>query len=122
MQITIDTTTLTDADRAFLLGLLGEGTVSAPEKASTPAPKATAPAAKKAASKPAPKPAPEPEDEDTDEPDNSATLADAVKAATALVSAGKAATVKAALKAVGAARVSEVDEDKVSEFLELLDI
>ena len=123
MQITIDTSNLTDIDRAVLAVLLGDAPVAAAPK--------PAPAAKAAAPKPAPakkaEPEPEPEAEDEgeavepeadDEPE--VTMEDATKAATKLVSSGDAAKVKAALTKVGAKRVSEIDEANLAKFVALL--
>lgn len=109
-------------------------------------PVAEAPAAKPApakkaapAAKPAPKPEPEPEPEpvveetveETVEEDlvggeaepepEGPTMADAVAAATKLVSSGGAPKVKAALGTVGAKRVSEIPVEAISEFLAALD-
>lgn len=50
-----------------------------------------------------------------------ATMEAAVKAATDLVSQGKAAQVKTALAGVGAKRVSELKGKAIAEFLEALD-
>ena len=121
MQITIDTSNLTDIDRAVLAVLLGDAPVAAAPK--------PAPAAKAAAPKPAPakkaEPEPEPEAEGEavepeaeDEPE--VTMEDATKAATKLVSSGDAAKVKAALTKVGAKRVSEIDEANLAKFVALL--
>lgn len=63
---------------------------------------------------------PEPEEETTP-PAGEATMAAAVKAATDLVSQGKAAQVKTALAGVGAKRVSELKGKAIAEFLEALD-
>lgn len=116
MQITIDTNNLSELDVAMLAFLAGqEATEEAPE------PEAPAPA-KPAAKKAAPKPDPEPEvEENLIGGDDGPTVADAVQKATLMVSEGKSAQVKAALAAVGANRVSEMPEDKVVEFITLLD-
>lgn len=105
-----------------------------------------APAKKAPAAKPAPKPelvveaGPEPEadpepvveaepeaveedlvgGESEPEPEGP-TMADAVAAATKLVSSGGAPKVKAALGTVGAKRVSEIPVEAISEFLAALD-
>lgn len=65
-------------------------------------------------------PAPEPDAPQDDSSDVEATLEVAVARATELVASGKAAEVKAALKAAGARRVSELKNDQVSVFLEAL--
>lgn len=119
ITITLDTDNLTPGQQVALGSLVGaaEGTT-----VETPAPKAApAPAAKKTAAKaPAkdPEPTPEPA-EDTDE-DASPTLEDAVALATKMVSNGEAKKVKAALTDVGAKKVSEIPEGKVSEFVAAL--
>jgi hypothetical protein len=122
VQITIDTNNLSELDVAMLAFLAGQETTEAPEEPDADeAPAAPAPA--KAAAKKAPKAAAapvEPEDEDL-LGGTAPTMADAVARATVLVSEGGAAKVKEALAAVGAKRVSEMDEDKVPEFLALLD-
>lgn len=66
--------------------------------------------------KPAPKAAPPAKAES-----GAPTLSDAVAAATKLVSSGKTSVVKAALETVGAARVSELSEDKIADFLSALE-
>ena len=116
MQITIDTSApLSDTDKAILALVTGT-VVEEPAKAPAPAPKKT----------PAPKPAPEPESEDDEEDSEDLiggglTVQDAVDKATELVNAGKGAAVKAALKAVGADRVSNLPASKVAQFLEKLE-
>jgi hypothetical protein len=118
MQITIDTNNLSEMDIA-MLGFLAEQGEAAPaedvaEETPAPAKKAAAkPEPKKAAAKPEPEPEPE---ETTDGP----TMSDAVAAATKLVSNGGAATVKAALAAVGSKRVSEIEEKDIQAFLDAL--
>lgn len=134
MNITFDTNNLSELDTAILSLLVGrEANIAAatPAKAATPATpaKAAAPApAKKAAAPAAPKeePAEVPTSEeagDTGEEDllgGQPTMADAVAAATQLVSSGGAAKVKAALATVGAKRVSEVAETDIAAFLAAL--
>lgn len=98
MQITIDTDAMSAQDLELLRVLVGETD--------------TADTAKPAAKKAAPKAA-EPEGPD---------LSVAVAKATELVSAGETARVKNALKQVGVSRVSELTEDQVQTFLDLLDV
>ena len=127
MIITIDTSIpFSDTDMAVLQALAGVREI-APAK---PAPKAAPPAkaeeappakpAPKAAppAKPAPKAAPPAQAEALA---GSPTLSDAVAAATKLVSSGKTSVVKSALETVGAARVSELSEDKIADFLSALE-
>ena len=110
MQISFDTSDLSDLDRK-VLAVLAQVSEEAP-------PKKTAEAAKKVTKKTAAKkPDPEPEPEPEPEPDAAPTMADAVSVATRLVAAGEAAKVKAALSTVGAKRVSEMDADSVPQFL-----
>ena len=118
MQITIDTSApLSDTDKAILALVAGTADttiVQEPAKVPTPAPKKT----------PAPKPEPEPEpevDEDGDDEDligGAPTVQDAIDKATALIGQGKQALVKAALKAIGADRVSNIPASKAARFLE----
>jgi len=140
MHIAFNTDELTAEDRKVLALLSGTGDwPSSPATAEPPAADLTAKAeAVKAAPKKtaAPKaepvkeaPAPEPEpvveedllggEEATPEPEGP-TMADAVAAATKLVSSGGAAKVKEALAAVGAKRVSEVPVVSIAEFLDAL--
>lgn len=70
--------------------------------------------------KSAPTPAPE-EDEASPEESSGGTLEDAVSRATALVSQGKTASVKEALAATGAKRVSELKGAMIGAFLKALD-
>lgn len=113
MQITIDTNNLSDLDinmLAFLAAGTSEETVEEPETVEVPndEPK-----------KAAPKKVEETPDEDLlgDAP----TMADAVAAATALVSNGGAAKVKEALAEVGAKRVSEMKTEDIPAFLAALE-
>lgn len=118
LNITIDTSELTEAQGQQLIEMVFGGAIKsapAPSKGTT---EKTAPAktpAKTAASKPAPAPAEESDDEGDDAPE--LTVDDALKAASALVSAGKSAKVKEALASVGAKRVSEISKDRLAEFL-----
>lgn len=122
MQITIDTNNLSEMDIAMLgfLAEQGEPTGDTEPEPEAPAPTpAKAPAKKAAPAKAAPaKPAPEPVEDllGGDGP----TMADAVAAATQLVSTGNQQKVKDALAAVGAKRVSEIAEDQIALFLETL--
>lgn len=117
MQITIDTSTpLSDTDKAILALVAGDLPVATivEEPAKVPAPKR------------APKPAPEPEPEEEEEADEDliggeVTVQDAVDKATALVGEGKQALVKAALKAVGADRVSNIPQSKAAAFIAALE-
>ena len=80
-----------------------------------PAPEKPAPA------KPAPKPEPEPEEEpEEDLIGGELTTQDAIDAATVLVNSGKQTVVKAALKSVGADRVSNIPLSKVADFIAAL--
>ena len=129
MIITIDTSIpFSDTDMAVLQALDAEH--PALRHLAKPAPKAAPPAkaeeappakpAPKAAppAKPAPKAAPPAKAEAES---GSPTLSDAVAAATKLVSSGKTSVVKSALETVGAARVSELSEDKIADFLSALE-
>ena len=99
MIITIDTSIpFSDTDMAVLQALAGVREI-APAK---PAPKAAPPAKAEALA-------------------GSPTLSDAVAAATKLVSSGKTSVVKSALETVGTARVSELSEDKIADFLSALE-
>src|SRR5699024_3346904 len=88
-----------------------------------------APARRKAApKKAAPKKVEEPEvdepEDDSDDAEDDAgeySLDDAVKLATSLVSDGRAADVKTALKNAGAKRVSELKGDAIGQFIEELE-
>jgi hypothetical protein len=137
MQITIDTSKLSELDINMLSFLADQG-----EVAEEPAPQATAPkraSRKKAAAKAevaaapevaaepepaaaAPEPAAaEPEPEAAAE-DEAPTMSDAVAAATKLVSSGQASVVKDALAVVGAKRVSEMGEANIATFLAALEV
>lgn len=118
MQITIDTNNLSELDIAMLAFLAGN-TEEAEDEVEPEAPAPAKAATKKAAAKPKPEPAPEPEEDlvGGDGP----TMQDAVAAATKLVSEGGAATVKTALAAVGAKRVSEMAEADIPAFMEALE-
>lgn len=120
MQITINTSEeLSTTDLAILALLTGASThtvVTEPAKAPAKAP-ATKPAVK-------PEPEPEPEEEAEEEADDDAdliggevTVQDAIDKATELVGQGKQALVKAALKAVGGDRVSNLPASKAAAFI-----
>lgn len=133
MQITFDTAALTDEDRALLLAVLSVDSAASGDKPESrkvadkildeQKPKKAAP--KKVAPKAEEPEEPEEEQDDDEDEDllgsDGPTLADAVKKATALISGGSSAKVRAALKKVGAPRVSELQEDQVAEFLAALD-
>jgi hypothetical protein len=134
MHVAFDTAELTTLDKQVLALLAGSATPApAPAPAvdrdvavefATPAAK-PAPAKKAAAPKPEPEPEPEPEEDlvgDSAEPEpEGPTMADAVAAATKLVSSGGAPKVKEALAAVGAKRVSEIPADSIQAFLTALE-
>lgn len=116
MHISINTEDgLSASDIRVLKALIGETeTFAAPvkEQAEKPTP------AKKA---PAKKAEPEPEEEDlVGDKQAVRTKEDAIKKATELVSQGKTPQVKKALAAVGAKKVSEIQEDQVEEFFAAL--
>lgn len=115
MQITIDTNNLSELDISMLAFLAG-GTEEAEEVESTPAPVKV-----KKTKAPAPAPELEPETEEDLVDGDAPTMADAVAAATVLVSEGGAAKVKAALAVVGAKRVSEMDDADIPAFLAALE-
>lgn len=147
MHVAFDTAELTAQDLK-MLSILVEGNdwpavTPPPAVAEAPAAKVNdtpvakpAPAKKAPAPKPeptpepaeAPSPEPEPEAtaEATPEPEEdlvgaeAPTMADAVAAATKLVSSGNAGKVKEALASVDAKRVSEVQADKIAAFLAAL--
>lgn len=121
MQITIDTNNLSELDIAMLAFLAGqdEAEPEAPEPDEKPAPAKATAATKKAAAKATPAAEPEAE-EDLVGGGDAPTMADAVAAATVLVSEGGAAKVKEALAVVGAKRVSEMDEADIPAFLAAL--
>jgi len=81
--------------------------------------------ARKPATKPKPAPEPEPEEEEEEADEDliggEVTVQDAIDKATELVGAGKQAVVKAALKAVGADRVSNIPESKAAAFIAALE-
>lgn len=134
MKLEIDTNSLSALD-IQLLAVLAEHkwpeapkplVQPAPAKIETPTPKdkgkaadATAPVAEAKATAEAtvtPEPTPEPAETAEDAP----TMADAVAAATKLVSTGGAAQVKEALATVGAKRVSEIPPENIAAFLAAL--
>ena len=114
MQITIDTSApLSDTARAILTLVLGDA--PAATIVTEPAKKPAEP--KKAPAKTEPEPEPEPEETDEDLIGGEPTVQDAIDKATELVGQGKQALVKAALKAVGADRVSNIPASKAAAFL-----
>lgn len=117
MQITIDTSAPLTALELNILGLLTNNPAATivEEPAQVPA---TKPAPKRA---PKPEPEPEPEEDDEDLIGGEVTVQDAVDKATELVNSGKQAVVKAALKAVGADRVSNIPASKAAEFVAALE-
>lgn len=119
MQITIDTNNLSELDVAMLAFLAGqEAETPEPEGETTTEPEPAKADKKAKAEKAKPEPEPEPEE---DLVGGGPTLADAVARATQMVSNGGSAKVKEALAAVGAKRVSEMDETDVPAFLAALD-
>lgn len=124
MKIELDTNNLSELDMAVLAVLTGNQ-ATAPTPAV--APKAAPAPAKKAPAKAAPAPAPEPTEEAGAEAEaedlvgGAPTMADAVSAATVLVSSGGAAKVKEALASVGAKRVSEMQDTDIPAFLAALE-
>ena len=135
MKIEFDTNNITELDTKVLAVLLGEQTAAQPSpkavisNTETKAEPTAKPAPKKA---PAAKPEPvveEPEAPTSEEAGDTGdddllggqpTMADAVAAATQLVSSGGAAKVKEALAEVGAKRVSEMQEADIPAFLAAL--
>jgi outer membrane biosynthesis protein TonB len=131
MIINIDTSQpLSDEDKAALRALIGAGT--------TPAPTAKKAAAKKAAAAPEPEkaaepepepepekaaePEPEPEPEKAAEPeDNSDLRTAAVSRTSELLSNDGRPTVLKALKEIGAPKASAIPEDRLQEYIDLLD-
>ena len=147
MHISFDTNELSPQDLRVLAFMAGQTQlpVAAPEPEPEPEPEPVKPEPVKRTRKPKAEPEPEPEPEtslntsedvpadlgepapaqpitpaDVDDTPEGPTMADAVAAATKLVSSGQAAKVKEALAAVGAKRVSEVPADKIGEFLAAL--
>ena len=119
MQITIDTAVpLTDLEKT-IIGVITGTTLATATIVEEPAKKP----ASKPASKPKPEPEPEPEADEDDEDliGGEPTVEDAVAKATEFVNSGKQAAVKAALKAVGADRVSNIPASKAGAFLEALE-
>ena len=127
ITITLDTEKLTPQDARLLAALAGQPQTSG----ETPAPAAEKPAqaakktsAPKAAAKPEPEPEPE-EEPETDEPseaadDEAPTKDQAIELATKLVSSGGAKKVKAALTEIGVKKVSELSDEDVLTFINLL--
>lgn len=111
MKIELDTSNLSTLD-IQVLNLLFTGQAPPAEPEPKPVKKAAPPKAEPKAAEPSPPPSEEPE---------APTLADAVAAATQLVSTGGAAKVKAALAVVGSKRVSEVAPENIAAFLAALE-
>lgn len=130
MFISFNTEDLSVLDKQVLAVLAGGNSAPAPvaDKAAEAAARVaaatkTTPAKKTAAAKPDPEPEPEVEEEPVaEETDGEAkTLEDAKAIAMDLVANGGAPKVKAALKVVGAAKVTEMDESDVPAFLAALE-
>lgn len=127
MQIIFDTDNLTDADRRVLAALVGDEITETPASAPEPAPK-RAPRKTATAKAPEPEPTPEPETAEEPEPEEdedlvgtvAPTMQDALDAAGALVSEGKAPQVKAALAKAKAKKVSELTAESIPVFLDAL--
>lgn len=123
-QLTV-TLPLSDEDHKLLASLLNEQTE--PSQPAAEAPKRTRRTkAEPKVAEPEETPAEtvtEPADEEDviggsdDDDDEGPTLEDAVAKATALAADGKLAKVKAALAAVGAKRVSQLENDQIAAFL-----
>ena len=123
MQIVIDTATLTAEDKAVLATLLLGDHTPKTEPAAKAEPAKKAAAAKKAVA-PTKKVEPEPEAEEDENllgDDEAPTKKDALAAASKLVSEGNSAAVKTALETVGVARVSQLEDAQVPEFLAALE-
>ena len=124
MHIEFNTEELSDLDRRVLAVLAGDASSSVVVTVTEPAEKAAAAAkrvaaATKAAPKAAAKPEPEPEAEEAEE--GSRTREDAIKTATALVAEGGASKVRAAIKEIGVAKVSDLEDDQVDLFFTLIE-
>lgn len=132
MHISVNTDEpLSDLDKQILAVLAGTtSTVPIADKASEAAARVAAAAAKtaaaapakKTAAAPAPEPDPEPEPEEEDLVGGTTRTKDeAIAYATNLVANGGASKVRAALKEIGAAKVTEMDESDVEKFFALVD-
>lgn len=121
MHIAINTDEpISDVDRSILMALATGTGFSLDDADDAPAPVAPKPAAKKApAKKAAAKPAPV-EEAPEDEIDADALKEQALSIAGDLLAEGKTAKVKAALKEVGAGKVSDIAPEDFSQFIELL--
>ena len=134
-QIIIDTKDQpTEVERTILSAWLGGA-----HEATEPAPAAKpSTRASRNKSKPTPEPTPEPTEEPTPEPTPepeedllgeeekveevaTATIDDAIKAATAALSAGRATQVKKALGDLGAKKVADLKGAKIAQFISALD-
>jgi len=118
IKIEIDTSDLSAEDREVLKAVV---TLGASGAAAVEAPAAT-PAKRAPATKAAPSPEPEPASEESPSSDTTTeALRDAVAArASELLSSGQRDTVVAALKGVGAGRVSEVEDADLQAFLDAI--
>lgn len=128
MHISVNTDEpLSDLDKQILAVLAGTtSTVPIADKASEAAARVAAAAAKttpakKTAAAPAPDPEPEPEEEEDLVGGTTRTKDEAIAYATNLVANGGASKVRAALKEIGAAKVTEMDESDVEKFFALVD-
>lgn len=125
MQIVINTAEpLSPEDRSLIAALIGLGSVEPvkPAKPTVVTEPAKVPA--KAPAKPTVVEEPEVEVEDEAEEDligGEPDVQDAIDAATVLVNSGKQARVKAALKAIGVDRVSNIPTSKVQAFITALE-
>jgi hypothetical protein len=118
MQIMFDTDNNKDVEMlAALVSVLGGPGVTRTQVKTPPRSGKSTTAEKAAAAAPEPDPVVE---EEAPAEDGGATMDDAVKLATELVSAGKAAEVKAALTDLGAKRVSELSGGAIGEFISRL--
>ena len=115
MKITIEFDTDSPRDAA-IWALVSSSPAAQPTLSKAPAAKL---AAVPRAEPEEPTPADESDEDFSAEP-AAATLADAVATATTAIQAGKSAVVKAALKSVGATRVSDLKGDKIAGFIAAL--
>ena len=123
MNIAFNTDELSDTDKAALRVITGGGSgtesqaaeLAARVEAAKPTPAKKAAAAPKAAAVVEPEPEPEPEVESGGQ-----TVDDAVKLASALLSAGKQSDIKAALTDIGVKRVSEMTDEQAPVFIAAL--
>ena len=123
MHISVNTDEpLSDLDKQILAVLAGTtSTVPIADKASEAAARVAAATAKAAPAKKAAAPEPEPEEEDLVGGTTARTKDEAIAYATNLVANGGASKVRAALKEIGAAKVTEMDESDAEKFFALVD-